>query len=197
MLCLALALPPGARAAEPAQVSADELERLVLALQDDRARAKLVDDLRALIAVQRGAEKEKPAAAALFGQLSQQIDAFSGEILAGASMLVDAPRLFGWAREQMFNDAARILLADAAVAFGVIFGSAAIAEWIVRAILARLLRRLPVRRSDTPLVRASFTLLGLVLALVPIIAFACAAYAMLSLTLDPFTRTQNHLVDIG
>jgi len=52
----------------------------------------------ALIAVQRGAETEKPAATALFGQLSQQIDAFSGEVLAGVAMVVDAPRLFGWAR---------------------------------------------------------------------------------------------------
>jgi hypothetical protein len=41
---------------------------------------------------------EKPAATALFGQLSQQIDAFSGEVLAGVAMVVDAPRLFGWAR---------------------------------------------------------------------------------------------------
>ena len=50
-----------------------------------------------------GAEKEKPAATALFGQLSEQIDAFSGEILAGVAMVVDAPRLFGWAREQIFD----------------------------------------------------------------------------------------------
>jgi hypothetical protein len=79
-------------------VLVDELERLVHTLQDDAARTKLVEQLRALIAVQRGAETEKPAATALFGQLSQQIDAFSGEILAGVAMVVDAPRLFGWAR---------------------------------------------------------------------------------------------------
>jgi len=79
-------------------VLVDELERLVHTLQDDAARTKLVEQLRALIAVRRGAETEKPAATALFGQLSQQIDAFSGEVLAGVAMVVDAPRLFGWAR---------------------------------------------------------------------------------------------------
>ena len=84
-------------ASQPAPVSADELERLVRTLQDESARAKLVEQLRALIAAQRGAEKEKPAAAALFGQLSQQVDTLSGEILAGAGMIVDAPRLLGWA----------------------------------------------------------------------------------------------------
>ena len=85
-------------AAQPMPVLVDELERLVRTLQDDAARTKLVEQLRALIAVQRGAETEKPAATALFGQLSQQIDAFSGEVLAGVAMVVDAPRLFGWAR---------------------------------------------------------------------------------------------------
>ena len=94
LFCLATALSAGARAAEPppaaqpAPVSVDELERLVRTLQDDAARTKLVEQLRSLIAVQRGAETEKPAATALFGELSQQIDAFSGEILAGVAMVV-------------------------------------------------------------------------------------------------------------
>jgi hypothetical protein len=35
--------------------------------------------LRALLAVQRGAEKEKPAATALLGQLSQQIEHSASE----------------------------------------------------------------------------------------------------------------------
>jgi small-conductance mechanosensitive channel len=190
LCCLAVATPTAARAADqPAPVAVDELERLVHTLQDDAARARLVEELRALIAVQRGAEKEKPAATVAFGQLSQQIDAFSGEVLAGAAMLVDAPRLFGWAREQISNDAARRLWSEAGFAFGLIFGVAAIAEWIVRWILSRLLPRFPVRRGDTRLIRASFALLELVLGLLPILVFAGAAYAVLSLTLDPFTRT--------
>ena len=82
LVWLAAALPAGARAAEPptaaqpVPVSVDELEQLVHTLQDDAARTKLVEQLRALIAVQRGTETEKPAVTALFGQLSQQIDAF-------------------------------------------------------------------------------------------------------------------------
>jgi len=110
------------------------------------------------VAAQRGTEKEKPAATEFFGQLSQQIDAFSGEILAGAAMVVDAPRLLDWARGQMLDGAARRLWSEAALAFGVIFGAAAIAEWPVRRMLSHLQRRLPVRRSDTPLIRACFAL---------------------------------------
>jgi len=87
LCCFSTALSTGVRgaepppAAQPAPVSVDELERLVHTLQDDSARTKLVEQLRALIAVQRGAETEKPTATALFGQLSQQIDAFCGRTL--------------------------------------------------------------------------------------------------------------------
>src|SRR5262245_14827477 len=123
LFCLATLLPAGVRAdtpapaAQAAPVTADELERLVDTLQDDTARSKLVAELRALIAAQRGAAVEKPTATALFGQLSQQIDALTGEILAGIAVLIDAPRLFGWARHQVSDPAARRLWAEAGFAF--------------------------------------------------------------------------------
>jgi small conductance mechanosensitive channel len=189
LFCLAFALLPGARAAEPAPVPPDELERLVHTLQDDSARAKLVEQLRALIAAQRGAEKEKPPATEFFGQMSQQIDAFSGEILAGAAMVVDAPRLLDWARGQLSDGSARRLWGGAASAFAIIFGAAAIAEWIVRWLLSRLLPRLPVRRSDSLPIRIFFALFGLFFALLPILVFAGTAYAALSLMLEQMTRT--------
>jgi small-conductance mechanosensitive channel len=171
-------------------VSVDELERLVDTLQDDAARAKLVADLRALIAVQRGATAEKPAATVIFGQLSQQIDAFTGEILAGVAVIVDAPRLFGWARHQVSDPAERRLWTEAGFALVLVFGIAFIAEWILRRLLARLAPRLPARRSDTRTVRASFALLGLVLDVLPILAFAAVAYAALSIALEPLTRAR-------
>ena len=62
--CVAILLPaavradPPAPAAQSAPVTIDELKRLVDTLQDDGARAKLVGQLRALIAAQRSAEPE-------------------------------------------------------------------------------------------------------------------------------------------
>jgi len=190
LLCLLAALASGAKAAEPAPVSADELERLVHSLQDETEREKLIEQLHGLIAAQRGAEKEKPAGAAFFNQVTQQVEAFSGEILAGAAMVVDAPLLLEWASEQASDHAARRLWADAAFAFTLIFGCAALAEWVLRAIIARLLPRLPVRRSDTRLVRVSFALLGLILAALPIAAFAVAAYAVLPAITEPLTHSR-------
>ena len=196
LLCVATVLPATARAdtpppaAQPAPVSVDELERLVDTLQDDAARTKLVADLRALIAVQRGATAEKPAATVIFGQLSQQIDAFTGEILAGVAVIVDAPRLFGWARQQVSDPAERRLWTEAGFALVLVFGIAFIAEWILRQVLARLAPRLPARRSETRTVRASFALLVLVLDVLPILAFAAVAYAALSIALEPLTRAR-------
>src|SRR5689334_23889554 len=82
LLWLFVALAPRVQAADPAPVSTDELERLVQSLQDDTAREKLAEQLRALIAAQRGTEKEKRAGTAFVNQVTQQVEAFSGEILA-------------------------------------------------------------------------------------------------------------------
>ena len=194
LFCVATLLPTAARAdpptpaAQPAPVSVDELERLLNTLQDDTARGKLVADLRALIAVQRGAAPEQPGGLAFFAQLSQQIDAFTGEILAGVAVIVDAPRLIGWARHQVSDPAARRLWIEAGFAFVLIFGAALIAERILRWFLVRLAPRLPTRRSDTRAVRALFALLGLVLDILPILAFAAVAYTTLSMALEPLTR---------
>jgi small conductance mechanosensitive channel len=190
--------PQPAPAAQAAPVTVDELERLVDTLQDDTARAKLVAQLHALIAAQRAAAPEKPTATAIFGQLSQQIDAMTGEILAGVAVIVDAPRLLGWARHQVSDPAARRLWIEAAFAFVLIFGIAVIVEWILRWGLARLTPRLPIRHSDTRMVGASFALLGLVLDLLPILAFAAVAYTVLTTALEPLTRariTLSVLVD--
>ena len=196
LFCVANILPAASRAdtpaasAQSAPVSVGELERLVDTLQDDAARQKLVADLRALIAAQRGSAADQPAGPAFFGQLSQQIDALTGEILAGVAVIIDAPRLVGWARHQVADPAARRLWTEAGFAFVLIFGTAFVAEWIVRWVLARLMPRLPTRRSDTRTARALFALLGLVLDILPILAFATVAYTALSMAVEPLTRAR-------
>ena len=192
LLCLITTLPPPARAAtaSPEPVTVDELERLVDTLQDNAARAKLVGELRALIAAQRSAEAEKPRVTAIFGEVSQQIDALTGEILAGAGMLVDAPQLLRWGHQQMSDPSARRLWVQALSAFVLVFGAAAITEWIMRWVLARLTPRLALRRSDSRPVGVCFALLGFVLDVVPILAFAGIAYTALSMMLDPMTRAR-------
>jgi moderate conductance mechanosensitive channel len=178
-----------AAAATSAPVSAGELQQLVDTLKDDHARAKLVAQLQALITAQRRTAPKQPEGVALLGRLSGQIDALTGEILAGAAMVVDAPRLVGWAREQMHSPAARARWINAATAFVLIFGSAAAAEWVLRWVIARVRPRFPIRRRDTRIVKLCFAALALVFDLAPILVFAAIVYGAVALALDPLTPT--------
>jgi moderate conductance mechanosensitive channel len=166
-----------------------DLQQLVDTLKNDHARAKLVAQLEALIAAQRQVQPQQPQGVVLLGRLSNQIDAFSGEILAGVAMVVDAPRLILWAREQMHSRKARERWANAAAAVVLIFGVAAAAEWGLRWVIGRARPKFPVRQRDTRAVRLLFALLALIFDLVPIIVFAAIAYGAVAMALEPFTPT--------
>jgi small conductance mechanosensitive channel len=181
--------PPATTAARAAAVSVDEVQQLVDTLQNDGARKKLIGQLQALINAQRHLPPQKPEGVALLGRLSKEIDAFTGEILAGAALIVDAPRLVGWAREQIHSADARKRWGDAATAALLIFGAAAAAELALRWVIARAHPKFPVRRRDTRTVRLLFAVLGLILDLVPIMVFAAITYGAIAMTLDPLTAT--------
>ncbi|HEV2100843.1 MAG TPA: mechanosensitive ion channel domain-containing protein [Stellaceae bacterium] len=185
------ATSPAKPAAQPAPVSPDELQRLVDTLQNEKERARLVGELRALIAAQRKIPddkiSEKPAGILLLGRLSRQVDALTGEILAGVALLVDAPRLVHWAHWQITDAAARQRWIDAAYAFLLVFGFAGASEWAVRWVLAKVQPRFPVRHRDTRAVRALFGVLALVLDVAPLLVFATLAYGAVTMALDPFT----------
>jgi small-conductance mechanosensitive channel len=186
------AKPAAAAPTAPGSVSADELARLVGTLQDDKARAQLVEELRGLIAAQRGVEEKEAAAnpATLVGHLSEQVDTVSQEILAAASVVVDAPRLVIWFEEQARDEAARQRWLEVALKLSVIFGFAAVAEWVMQTLLRRPARRLAVRSSDHPLLRLLLVLFCAVLEVLPIFVFAAVAAFILPFTQPRFATAQ-------
>ncbi len=186
----AAAPPAEPPAAAPAAPSVEDLEQLVSTLKDDAARAKLITQLQALIAAQRGAEPEKPAVAPLLGRLSQQIEAVTGEVLAGVAVVVDAPRLGAWLRDQAVDPANRDRWVRAGLAFLLVFGLAILAELLVRRILKRLLPKFPPRHSDAAPVRVLFALLNLIFDALPVLVFAGVAYPAIAMSLDPFSPTR-------
>lgn len=177
--------PPSAPAAAPAPapVSADELERLVGTLQDESARAKLVEELRGLIAAQRGVEQkqEEQNPATLLNNFSAQIDVISGEILAAAAVVVDAPRLIAWVQSQVSDVHAREFWLEVGLKLGIIFGAALIAEWLARLLLRRPALRLGARTRGSLALQASLMLLQLVVEALPVLVFTGAAYFVLPL----------------
>ena len=192
LLALWLTFPPASGAAVsaqaatdgsqpvPAPVSADELQRLVNSLQDDTQRARLVEELRGLIAAQRGVEATEPEASppALLALLSQRIEAISDEVLAAAAVVVDIPRLAAWLEEQASDPVLREFWLDVALKLVVIFGLALTAEWTMRRVLARPRRSL-TSSHDQFLLRVLLMAARAGLDALPILTFAGIAYVIL------------------
>src|SRR3984957_18692477 len=146
-LLLLLATPALAEtpAATPAAPSVDELQQLVDTLQDDKTRAQFVTQLQTLIAARRAAvAPQEPTSPA--GWLSQQVDQLTIEILEGMSVVFDAPRIIAWGRWQVQDDAARQRWLEIGLALVIVFGCAAVAEWLVRRFLMRLLAEVATLR---------------------------------------------------
>src|ERR1700676_4332201 len=128
-----LAVPAGAQQAaapptKPEAVSVDELQRLAESLESEPDRARLVQQLRALIAAERNGATAQPQPQqqqpAFFSTLSQQLDAISGEILATAAAIVDAPRLVGWIEAQASDAEARARWLEVLWHLALVFGLA-------------------------------------------------------------------------
>jgi moderate conductance mechanosensitive channel len=187
----AAAAPVPAAAPAPAPVSADELQRLVDTLNNDSQRAKLVEQLQALIAAQRGAEQKEQAQspAGWLATLSAEVDSVSSEILAAAAVVVDAPSLVGWIEVQVSDVHERTRWLAITLKLGIIFGVALVGEWLIRALLRRPRAALAARSSDARLAQLVLLFALLVVDALPVIGFAVIAYFVLPLVGPRFTSS--------
>ncbi len=205
-----LLLPPVGRAhaqAKPAPapppaaapVSADELERLIGTLQNDQARAQLIEQLRGLVAAERGLEEKETEAApaTIFDNVASAIDAIGGELLAAVSVVVDAPRLFSWLGAQVSDRASRGFWLEVALRLSIIFGTALFAEWVLRILLRRPAARLAVRTNEASMAGLLLLVPTVALEILPVLFFAGIAYIALLLLKPHFATAQVAEVVIG
>ena len=180
--------PATAAPAATTQPSAAELQTLLQTLQDDTARAALVKQLQALAAVQHsaGAPSAAPVEPADFvARVTERVNAAADDVLLGITLMLDAPHLADWARAQFTEAAARAKWRDVIVACLVVFGAAILAEWLARAVLARVGRYTPAAHDDGS-ARLVLPLLALLIETLPIVAFALAALAAATIMLPPY-----------
>ena len=175
--------PTAPAPAAPAPVSADELQRLVDTLQDDKERTKLVEELQGLIVAQRGLEQKQQAEApgTWLNQLSAQIDSISSEIVAAAAVLLDAPRVLDWLQQQAGDRDSRARGLGISLKLGIIFGIALVGEWLLRLLLRVPQARLGARSSDSALAQSLLMFLLLIVEALPLLGFAAIAYFVLPL----------------
>jgi moderate conductance mechanosensitive channel len=184
---LVLAAPARAQTAAPPPaappVSADELKRLVDTINDPAQRQRLVGQLQALIAVERGEQTPDEAApATIFDQLSGEIDAITGEILAAAQVVLDAPRLVQWLQSQAENEAARDFWLAVGLRLALIFGIGFVADRVAYLLLRGVQRKVATLPGVSVPTRLFLMLLATVIELLPLVVFAAAASFAVPLT---------------
>ena len=171
----------------PGAVSEAELRALVQTLEDEAARRKLIVQLNGLIAARRGAEENPAPAGAgarIMAELSQRIEDISGGIVAATRLLVDAPKLIAWLRQQMRDPAARALWTDTVWKIVLVLALGVFGEWLVRIGLARPRRGLEGREVDSIWVRIPVLIARTVVDVLPIGVFMAVGYLVLPL-LEP------------
>ena len=176
-----------------AAIPAGELQNLVGILQNDQQRAQLINALQALIAAQKGAtappapgpapgaapaaESEEPS---LVEDFADKIGEIGNETLDLAGSARGAPGAIHWLEAQAASAAARAKWLDAFGRLVAVFAAATIAGLLAGRLLRPLRARILARHSDKFLRWLVQFLLMLVLAWLPIAAFAFAGTLVLA-----------------
>jgi moderate conductance mechanosensitive channel len=176
-------------------VPAGKVEALITTLQDDVARARLIEQLRLLTAAQNHQqETEGPLVkdglgAELLTLISDRVKSVS-DVLAQAAQAVDeAPDAVRWVGRQAGDPITRGRWIETAIKVVIVLGLATAVEIGVSRLLGRVRRRLAEQPRNGWIAKLLAVALRGVLELMPIIAFAAAAYGILPLT-EPRTATR-------
>ncbi|MDE1904142.1 MAG: mechanosensitive ion channel [Alphaproteobacteria bacterium] len=175
-----------------APVTADDLQNLVDTIQDPAARKKLVTELQGLIAAQRGGQKTSPSHALrnFFASLADGADAIGDEVLAAATVAVDAPRIVSWIRDQASDEQTRHGWYEVTTRLAVILGLALAADWLVWLLMRAPARRFGARSGEAPTWRLVYLLINAIFEALPIAAFAAVAFFVLPLAAKRFVAEQ-------
>ena len=179
---LAQAPDPAPSPPAAAPLTSAEIEAVLATLTNDAEREKLVAQLRAVAEARRAVEPAavaRPFGARILDRLSEQLARLGGQVVAVGNYAVDVPDAWEWTEAQ-FSDPQRrerwaeiLLKGIAALAAGILV------EAVVRRLLLRPRRAVESRETERPLVRFVLLLIRTVLDMVPVLAFAAAAYAVL------------------
>lgn len=199
--------------------SAADLEALARTLEDDAARARFTNELRALIEVRRSlapppataptpAAKPEPATppaadpvpseadiaksnlgARLIFTVSSGVRRLSEQVMEGVGVLRDLPRLADWFKAQADNRSARDFWLGLLGKLALVLAAGYVAEWLVGRALAAPRRRIESDPADSLLQRLLFGIARCCLDFLTILAFAAATYGVLALV-EPGPRTR-------
>lgn len=173
-------------------VAAEDIEALAAAIEDEAKRAELLIHLRALIEVakeQKAETEPKSFGPRLITRLSAGASEASRQLVAAANSLSDLPVLAAWVQNEFSDAEVRNAWLRALFKLALIIAVGAIAEGLVGRLMAKPRGSVEGRETPGILVRVPMLLARTVMDILPVAAFAAAAYVMLPL-LTPGPRAQ-------
>jgi len=176
------------------------MQAMITALEDPAARARLVEQLKALVAAQKGIDQAKaeeaPAeslpetiGATALSFLAERMDVLSHQLVQVANVFKDLPGAVNWAHRQIEDPSARDRWAQIGIQLTMILVAGGVIGRFVAWLLSRPRRALAARRAPTTLVRVPLLLGRALLDLAPIAAFIVVGYGILSVS-EPLHRVR-------
>jgi moderate conductance mechanosensitive channel len=177
-------------------VGVEELESLAATIEDEGKRAELLANIKALIAATRepGDEDVRQSfGPRLITKLSETAASASRHIVATTDRFTDVPILIDWIKTQATDSTSRNAWLIALLRLAVIIVVGWVAERLGRFLLSRPLRAIESRETTGIWARLPLLLARTTLDVLPVVAFAVAAYAALPLV-NPGAKAQIMVV---
>jgi small conductance mechanosensitive channel len=176
--------PAGAPADTDSAVSRDDINRLIRILQDDKARAQLIEGLRAAAGQEPAAKTEapepEPPATRFLLSLGDAAASLGQSVAQAGDFVRDFPRVYQWVQRRLSNPAARDQLMLEIGQIVAILALGGIVEFGLPWLYLRWRRRLEHQRPPTVWRKIPLALSYVLLRLLPIIGFWIAAMAMVA-----------------
>ncbi|NJO38830.1 MAG: mechanosensitive ion channel [Rhizobiales bacterium] len=174
-------------AAAASEVDAARIDSLVRTLEDPEARAKLIDQLETLTAVEPaagGGRNVDEISLTMVETVTRQIHALTQASVELSSAIVDLPDLTNWLIDQAMDPKLRIYWIDLFVKLAVTLGGSVIGYRVVRRLLRPTIDRFHLENPEGLVVKVPIALLRGALRLIPILAFTAVGYGLLTLLGD-------------
>ena len=179
--------PASAQEAEavPVEINRSQVDSLISTLKDDAARAKLIEQLRLLTQAQENSQPQlitDGLGARLLSLISERVEYVSKSLAQAGDAIYSVPMALRWISREAADPVERGHWIETAIKVVLVLGLATAIELVVIRWLARFRRRLDEHPRNGWIGRCLAVLARAVLELLPIFAFAAAAYGILPLT---------------
>ncbi|MDH3660234.1 MAG: mechanosensitive ion channel [Alphaproteobacteria bacterium] len=192
MMPLSLVAPAAMSAEGAADIAAPgvdpaKIDGLVKTLEDPEARDQLIEQLKALNAVQDpedSLQSVEELGLGLVELLTQRVNTVAVATAELFTAIVDLPDLVDWLTEQATNPNLRSYWIDLFIKLAVVLGGSVIGHRIARYFMNPTINRFYDERPDDLVTIVPLALLRGALRLIPVLAFAAIGYGLLTLLGD-------------